>query len=102
MPADESGNLATTTQKLFSHNDDDSSFSAGVDSVTLTFPKAMQPKVTAQLSRFPSRLPFVQGSSFTDPKVNRFMLKVGKGPDPSWFSNDLLISRCQIRAYSFA
>ena len=66
MPADESGNLATTIQKLFSHNDDESSFNAGVDSVTLTYPKAMQPKVTAQLSSFPPRLPFVQGSSFTD------------------------------------
>ena len=62
MPADEGGNLAKTIQKLYWYNDDESGFGAGVESVTLTFPKAAQSKVTEQLSRFPPRLSLVLGS----------------------------------------
>ena len=62
MPPDDSGNLAETIQKLYRYNDDESGFGAGVDSVTLTFPKTVQGKVTAQLSGFPPRLSFVPSS----------------------------------------
>ena len=65
MPADDGGNLAETIQKLYRYNDDESGFGAGVESVTLTFPKAAQSKVTAQLSRFPPRLSLVPGSPLT-------------------------------------
>ena len=65
MPADDGGNLAETIQKLYRYNDDESGFGAGVESVTLTFPKAEQSKVTAQLSRFPPRLFLVPGSPLT-------------------------------------
>ena len=65
MPADDSGNLATTIQKHYRNNDDESGFGAGVESVTLTFPKAAQSKVTEQLSGFPPRLSLVPGSPLT-------------------------------------
>ena len=66
MPADDGGNLAAVIQKLYRFNDDESGFGAGVESVTLTFPKAAQSKVTAQLSGFPPRLCLVAGSPLTD------------------------------------
>ena len=65
MPADEGGDLATRIQKLYRHNDDESGFGEGVESVTLTFPKAAQSKVTAQLSGFPPTLFSVAGSPLT-------------------------------------
>ena len=65
MPADDGGNLAKTIQKLYRYNDDESGFGAGVESVTLTFPKAAQSKVTSQLYRFPPRLSLVPGSPST-------------------------------------
>ena len=65
MSTDDRGNLAETIQKLCRYNDDESGFGAGVESVTLTFPKAVQSKVTAQLSRFPPSLSFVLGSPLT-------------------------------------
>ena len=65
MPADDVGNLAATIQKHYRNNDDESGFGAGVESVTLTFPKAAQSKVTDQLSGFPPRLSLVPGSPLT-------------------------------------
>ena len=65
MPADDVGNLAATIQKHYRNNDDESGFGAGVESVTLTFPKAAQSKVTEQLSGFPPRLSLVPGSPLT-------------------------------------
>ena len=59
MPAGDSADLATNIQKLYRHNDGESGFGAGVRSVTLTFPKAAQSKVTAQLSKFPPSLSLV-------------------------------------------
>ena len=60
--ADDGGGLATRIQKLYRYNDDESGFGEGVESVTLTFPKAAQSKVTAQLSGFPPSLSLVAGS----------------------------------------
>ena len=65
MPSDDGGKLAETIQKLYQHNDDEYGFGAGVESVTLTFPKASQSKVTTQLSRFPPSLSSVLGSPLT-------------------------------------
>ena len=65
MPADDGGDLASIIQKLYRYNDDEPGFGAGVESVTLTFPKAVQSKVTAKLSRFPLSLSFVLGSPLT-------------------------------------
>ena len=65
MPADDGGNLAGIIQKHYRNNDDESGFGAGVESVTLTFPKAAQSKVTAQLSGFPPCLSPVPGSPLT-------------------------------------
>ena len=65
MPADDGANLATTIQKLYRYNYDESAFGAGVESVTLTFPKAAQSRVTAQLSRFPPRLSLVHDTPLT-------------------------------------
>ena len=65
MPADDGGDLATRIQELYRYNDDESGFGKGVESVTLTFPKAAQSKVTAQLSGFPSSLSSVTGSPLT-------------------------------------
>ena len=62
MTADDPENLVETIQRLYEFNDDESGFGAAVESVTLTFPKALQPKVTAQLSRFPPRLSFLPES----------------------------------------
>ena len=62
MPSDNGGNLAETIQNHYRYNDDESEFGAGVESVTLTFPKGAQTKVTAQLSGFPPRLSLVPGS----------------------------------------
>ena len=63
VPADDGRNLAETIQNHYRYNDDESEFGAGVESVTLTFPKGAQSKVTAQLSKFPPRLSLVPGSS---------------------------------------
>ena len=65
MPADDGGDLTTRIQELYRYNDDESGFGEGVESVTLTFPKAAQSKVTAQLSGFPSSLSSVTGSPLT-------------------------------------
>ena len=62
MPTDDGGDLAIGIQKLYRYNDDESGFIEGVESVTLTFPKAAQSKVTAQLSGFPPSLFSVTGS----------------------------------------
>ena len=59
------GDLATRIQELYRYNDDESGFGEGVESVTLTFPKAAQSKVTAQLSGFPPSLSSVAGSPLT-------------------------------------
>ena len=40
MPADDGGDLAARIQELYRYNDDESGFGEGVESVTLTFPKA--------------------------------------------------------------
>ena len=73
MPADDVGNLAATIQKHYRNNDYESGFGAGVESVTLTFPKAAQSKVTDQLSGFPPRLSLVPGPPLT-----------GSKPKPRW------------------
>ena len=65
MPADDDGNLAARIQKHYRNNDDESGLSAGVESVTLTFPKAAQSKVTAQLFGFPPCLSLVPASPLT-------------------------------------
>ena len=62
MPADDGGDLVASIQKLYWHNDDEFGFGEGVESVTLTFPKAVQPTVTTQLSRFPPSICPVAGS----------------------------------------
>ena len=62
MPANDGGDLAATIQKLYRYNDDESGFGEGMESVTLTFPKAAQSKVTAQLAGFPPTLHSVAGS----------------------------------------
>ena len=62
MPTDDGGDIATKIQELYRYNDDESGFDEGVESVTLTFPKAAHSKVTAQLSGFPPSLSSVAGS----------------------------------------
>ncbi len=63
MHLDGSGDLAARIQKLYWYNDDESGFCEGVETVTLIFAQAVNPKVTAQLSKFPSSLPYVAGST---------------------------------------
>ena len=65
ITADDGGNLATTIQEHYRNNDDESGFGAGVESVTLTFPKAAQSRVTAQLSGFPPCLSLMLASPLT-------------------------------------
>ena len=65
MPADDGGDLAARIQELYRYNDDESGFGEGVESVTLTFPKAAQSKVTAQLSGLPPSLSSGAGSPLT-------------------------------------
>ena len=65
MPADDSGDLAATIQKHYRNNDDESGFGAGVESVTLIFPKIVQSKVTEQLSGFPPCLSMAPASPLT-------------------------------------
>ena len=62
MPTDDGDDLATAIQKLYRYNDDKYGLGEGVESVTLTFPKGAQSKVTAQLSGFPPSLFLVTGS----------------------------------------
>ena len=60
---DDGGSLAATIQKHYRNNDDETGFGADVESVTLTFPKAAQSKVTAQQSGFPPNLLAGSGKS---------------------------------------
>ena len=62
MTAGDGGELAAIVQELFRRNDDGNGFGEGVESVTLTFPRVVQSKITVQLSKFPPRLSFVPGS----------------------------------------
>ena len=57
MPPDGGGELADRIQKLYWHNEDESGYSDGAESVTLIFAKAINPQVTAKLSNFPASLP---------------------------------------------
>ena len=63
MPLDGSGDLAARIQKLYWYNDDESGYCEGVETVTLIFVQAVNPKVTAKLSKFPASLPYVAGST---------------------------------------
>ena len=63
---DGTGDLASKIQKLYLHNDDESGFVEGVESVTLTFPKAARSKVTKQLAGFTPSLALAAGSPFTN------------------------------------
>ena len=63
MPADTGGQLANAIQDLYLSNESDPAFSGGVDSVTVIYPRALESRVTKQLSGFPPRLSSVAGSS---------------------------------------
>ena len=63
MPAATGGQLADTIQELYRYNESNPGFSSGVDSVTIVFPKALQSRVTKQLSGFPPHISSAAGSS---------------------------------------
>ena len=62
MPADDGGDLGTRIQQLYRHNEDEPGFVEGVMSVTVTYPKATQTKITKQLSGFPPTILSAAGS----------------------------------------
>ena len=63
MPADTGGKLANAIQDLYLSNESDPAYSSGVDSVTVIYPRALESRVTKQLSGFPPCLSSVAGSS---------------------------------------
>ena len=65
MPATTGGQLADTIQEHYLFSEGDPGFSSGIESVTVVYPKVLQPRVTRQLSHFPPRLSLVAGSSIT-------------------------------------
>ena len=68
MPPDNGGRIVHAVQDLFRFNESDPEFAKNVDPVTLLYPKALECKVTMQLSACPPRLPvtaqdFLKGPS---------------------------------------
>ena len=63
MPPDNSGRIIDAIQDLYRFNEVDHTFASGVNSVTLLYPKAIEPRVTMQLSACPPRLPILAGDS---------------------------------------
>ena len=63
FPAETSGRITDVVQALYLHNEDSPDFFNGVDSVTLTYPKSFQCRVTKQMAGLPSRLSLVSNSS---------------------------------------
>ena len=65
MPTDTSGWIIGAVQELYRFNENDSAFAKDVDSVTLLYPRALEPKITTQLSECPPRLPVSVGTAMT-------------------------------------
>ena len=65
MPEGTGGQLAKVIQDLYLSNESDPAFSSGVDSVTVIYPRALESRVTTQLSGFPPRFSSVPVSSMT-------------------------------------
>lgn len=66
MPPDNSGRIIDAIQDLYRFNEADHTFVSGVTSVTLLYPKAVEPRVTMQLSACPPRLPISARDSLED------------------------------------